>query len=143
MTFEKLNLPEPVLRGVVEAGFTSCTPIQAKSLPIALSGVDVAGQAQTGTGKTAAFLISLFTRLLRQERKENDNNPRALILAPTRELVVQIEQDAQLLGKYCGFTIQAIYGGVDYMKQREALQEGTDIIIGTPGRLIEDRKSVV
>ncbi len=143
MTFEKLNLPEPVLRGVLDAGFTSCTPIQAKSLPIALAGMDVAGQAQTGTGKTAAFLISLFTRLLRQERKENDNNPRALILAPTRELVVQIEQDAQLLGKYCGFTIQAIYGGVDYMKQREALADGTDIVIGTPGRLIDYLKQKV
>jgi ATP-dependent RNA helicase RhlB len=143
MTFSELNLPEPVLRGVTDAGFTACTPIQEKTLPIALAGRDVAGQAQTGTGKTAAFLIALFTRLLRQEADGKDNNPRALILAPTRELVVQIEQDAQLLGKYCGFTIQAIYGGVDYMKQKNALKEGADIVIGTPGRLIDYLKQKV
>src|SRR5512136_1515981 len=143
MTFEELNLPEPVLRGVIDAGFTACTPIQEKTLPLALAGKDVAGQAQTGTGKTAAFLIALFTRLPRQEVSEQGNNPRALILAPTRELVVQIEQDAQLLGKHCGFTIQAIYGGVDYMKQRDALKEGADVVIGTPGRLIDYLKQKI
>jgi len=143
MTFTELNLPEAVSRGIAEAGFTHCTPIQEETLPIALAGRDVAGQAQTGTGKTAAFLIALFTRLLRQEVPERDNNPRALILAPTRELVVQIEKDAQLLGKHCGFTIQAIYGGVDYMKQRNALREGADIVIGTPGRLIDYLKQKV
>ena len=143
MTFEELNLPEPVARGIADAGFTACTPIQEETLPIALAGRDVAGQAQTGTGKTAAFLIALFTRLLGQEPAEKDNNPRALILAPTRELVVQIEQDAQLLGRHCGFTIQAIYGGVDYMKQKNALLEGADIVIGTPGRLIDYLKQKV
>lgn len=143
MTFDELNLPAGVLQGIVDAGFVSCTPIQEKTFPLALSGKDVAGQAQTGTGKTAAFLIALFTRLLRHETEEKDNNPRALILAPTRELVVQIEQDARLLGRHCGFTIQAIYGGVDYMKQRNALQEGADIVIGTPGRLIDYLKQKV
>src|SRR5512136_2172500 len=143
MTFEELNLPEPVLRGVIDAGFTACTPIQEKTLPLALAGKDVAGQAQTGTGKTAAFLITLFTKLLQTEKRGEARDPRALILAPTRELVVQIEQDAQLLGKHCGFTIQAIYGGVDYMKQRDALREGADVIIGTPGRLIDYLKQKV
>ena len=142
MTFEDLSLPAPVAAGITDAGFTGCTPIQEKTLPLALSGRDVAGQAQTGTGKTAAFLIALFTKLLKQEQTE-PKRPRALILAPTRELVVQIENDAQLLGKHTGFTIQAIYGGVDYMKQKNALKEGADVVIGTPGRLIDYLKQKV
>ena len=143
MKFDELNLPEQVMRGIADAGFTECTAIQEKTLPIALSGKDVAGQAQTGTGKTAAFLVTLFTRLLARPRETKENHPRALILAPTRELVVQIENDAQLLGSHTGFSIQAIYGGVDYQKQRNALKEGADIIIGTPGRLIDYLKQKV
>ena len=142
MRFDELKLPEQVRQGIAEAGFTDCTPIQARTLPLSLSGTDVAGQAQTGTGKTAAFLVTLFTRLLAAPTRKG-THPRALVLAPTRELVVQIEQDAQLLGKYCGFTIQAIYGGVDYMKQRDALKAGADIVIGTPGRLIDYLKQKV
>ena len=142
MRFEELVLPKQVQQGIIEAGFTECTPIQESTLPISLSGKDVAGQAQTGTGKTAAFLVTMFTRLL-SAPKTDDGQPRALILAPTRELVVQIEQDAQLLGNHCGFTIQAIYGGVDYMKQRNALAEGADVIIGTPGRLIDYLKQKI
>jgi ATP-dependent RNA helicase RhlB len=143
MKFSDLNLPEIVMRGISDAGFTECTPIQEKTLPLALTGKDVAGQAQTGTGKTAAFLIALFTRLLARPVQAKDNHPLALILAPTRELVVQIEADAQLLGRHTGLTIQAIYGGVDYQKQRSALKEGTDIVIGTPGRLIDYLKQKV
>ncbi len=143
MKFRELNLPEPVRQGITDAGFTECTPIQADTLPLSLSGKDVAGQAQTGTGKTAAFLVTLFTRLLTQERQGDARQPRALILAPTRELVVQIEQDAQLIGAHCGLSIQAIYGGVDYMLQRNALREGADVIIGTPGRLIDYLKQKV
>ena len=143
MKFTELNLPEQVLKGIAETGFTDCTPIQEKTLPLALAGRDVAGQAQTGTGKTAAFLISLFTRLLKQEKPGGERHPRALILAPTRELVVQIEKDAQQLGKYAGFNIQAIYGGVDYMLQKNALKEGVDVVIGTPGRLIDYLKQKV
>jgi ATP-dependent RNA helicase RhlB len=142
MKFEELTLPETLQRGIAEAGFVQCTPIQEGTLPITLTGKDIAGQAQTGTGKTAAFLVTMFTRLLENKTK-GKTHPRALILAPTRELVVQIEQDAQLLGKYCGLNIQAIYGGVDYMKQRNALQEGADVIIGTPGRLIDYLKQKV
>lgn len=145
MKFNELPLPEQLLHGINQAGFSQCTPIQAQTLPYALNGKDVAGQAQTGTGKTAAFLITLFARLLtsNNENTRQAIHPRALILAPTRELVVQIERDAQLLGKHCGFTIQAIYGGVDYMKQKNALKDGVDIIIGTPGRLIDYLKQKV
>ncbi|GAM08977.1 ATP-dependent RNA helicase RhlB [Geobacter sp. OR-1] len=143
MKFSDLNLPEQVMKGIEDAGFVDCTQIQAETLPIALSGKDVAGQAQTGTGKTAAFLVTLFTRLLSQEKKGEQRHPRALVLAPTRELVVQIEQDAQVLGKHCGLSIQAIYGGVDYMLQRNALREGADVVIGTPGRLIDYLKQKV
>lgn len=141
MKFEELPIPEQVLRGIAETGFTTCTPIQEQTLPITLTGTDIAGQAQTGTGKTAAFLISLFTRLLANETPAG--RPRALILAPTRELVVQIEADAKQLGAHCGFVVQAIYGGVDYMKQKNALMDGADIIVGTPGRLIDYLKQKI
>jgi ATP-dependent RNA helicase RhlB len=137
--FLSFNLPEPVLRGIQAAGFTTCTPIQEDVLPIALRGRDVAGQAQTGTGKTAAFLISIFTRLLRQpdHRPAAPSGPRALVVAPTRELAVQIHQDARLLGQETGLNMQVVYGGVDYLKQRETLRAGVDLLIGTPGRLID------
>ena len=142
MKFSELSLPEPVRQGITDAGFAECTPIQEETLPLALAGKDVAGQAQTGTGKTAAFLVALFTKLLNRQEAEQ-NRPRALILAPTRELVVQIEQDAQLLGRHTSLNIQAIYGGVDYMKQKNALKEGADVVIGTPGRLIDYLKQKV
>ena len=141
MKFNELEIPEQVLLGIAEAGFSACTPIQEQTLPITLAGTDIAGQAQTGTGKTAAFLITLFTRLL--SSTASGKNPRALILAPTRELVVQIEADAQQLGAHCGLTIQAIYGGVDYMKQKNALLDGADVIVGTPGRLIDYLKQKI
>src|SRR5262245_6573701 len=125
------------MAGIQAAGFTHCTPIQDKVLPLALAGRDVAGQAQTGTGKTAAFLITIFTRLLARERPGRPAAPRALVIAPTRELVVQIASDARLLGQATPFTIHAVYGGVDYHKQRSDVRAGVDILIGTPGRLID------
>ena len=135
--FDNFTLPEPVREGLRRAGFTHCTPIQEKALPIALAGRDVAGQAQTGTGKTAAFLITLFTRLLERERHGPAGAPRALIIAPTRELVVQIADDARFLGQATPFSIQAVFGGIDYRKQRLDLEAGVDLLIGTPGRLID------
>ena len=135
MQFDQLTLPEPLRQGIADAGFTECTPIQERTLPLTLQGRDVAGRGQTGTGKTAAFLITLFHRLLGNTNP--GRRPRALILAPTRELVVQIEQDALLLGRHCPFSVLAVYGGVDYNKQRETLRQGVDIVIGTPGRLID------
>src|SRR5581483_4701039 len=147
--FTSFDLPAPVMAGVEAAGFTHTTPIQEKVLPLSLAGRDVAGQAQTGTGKTAAFLISIFTRLLAHERAGRPAAPRALIIAPTRELVVQIANDARLLGQATPFSIQAVYGGVEYQKQRTDVRAGVDVLIGTPGRLIDywkqrvyDRRSV-
>lgn len=142
MQFNQLDIPQQVMQGVIDAGFSACTPIQAQTLPLSLAGKDVAGQAQTGTGKTAAFLITLLTKLIRQPA-DGSMRPRALILAPTRELVVQIEKDAHVLGAHCGLSIQAIYGGVDYMKQKNALKDGADVVIGTPGRLIDYLKQKV
>jgi ATP-dependent RNA helicase RhlB len=113
-------------------------------LPLALKGKDVAGQSQTGTGKTAAFLIAAFTRLLRTPRPSTGPPPpRVLIIAPTRELTVQIEADAHLLGRFTGLSILAVYGGIDYQRQRAALAEGCDVLIGTPGRLIDYLKQHV
>jgi ATP-dependent RNA helicase RhlB len=143
MTFESLPLPEPVKKGIQAAGFVECTPIQAMALPLALSGKDVAGQAQTGSGKTAAFLIPLFVKLLGGARPTLPGAPQALILAPTRELAVQIVWDAELLGQFTGLSMLAVYGGVDYQKQRDALQKRVNILIGTPGRLIDYLKQGV
>jgi ATP-dependent RNA helicase RhlB len=142
MKFTELELPSQVLGGIEKVGFTELTPVQEESIPLALQGSDVAAQAQTGTGKTAAFLIALFTRLLRNAPLSK-KGPRALILAPTRELVVQICADANGLGVDCPFKVQPIFGGVDYEKQRQALQDGVDIIVATPGRLIDYAKQNV
>src|SRR3989442_3919487 len=139
MEFSTLDLPVPVMEGIRDAGFVTATPIQEAALPLALRGKDVAGQSQTGTGKTAAFLISAFRRMMREVeiRSGHGSDPRVLIIAPTRELVVQIESDARLLGKHTPFRILSVYGGIDYNKQREALAAGCDVLVGTPGRLID------
>jgi ATP-dependent RNA helicase RhlB len=127
------------MQGIRDAGFTYCTPIQAQTLPIALAGRDVAGQAQTGTGKTAAFLVALYQALLTRPAPgtRSSRSIRALIVAPTRELAVQIHHDAEILGRHTGFKQAVVYGGVDYEKQRRQLEEGVDVLIGTPGRLID------
>ncbi len=145
LSFSSLHLPEPVQRGLAEAGFERCTPIQAQALPQALAGIDVAGQAQTGTGKTAAFLVALYARLLRAEvpPSRQINAPRALIVAPTRELAVQIHSDAEVLGSSAPLTLGLAFGGVDYDKQRRHLEQGVDILIGTPGRIIDFYKQGV
>ena len=139
LTFDSLDISESLKRGIAELGFTRCTPIQAQTLPLALAGQDVAGQAQTGTGKTAAFLIALFNRLLTHARVPNRpaNSPRAIVIAPTRELAVQIHSDAQAIGKYLDLKLAIVFGGVDYEKQRRTLEEGVDVLIGTPGRIID------
>jgi ATP-dependent RNA helicase RhlB len=138
LRFDSLPLDERIQAGIRDAGFEFCTPIQADTLPIALEGHDVAGQAQTGTGKTAAFLIAAFQRLLNVEQDpERKRQPRLFALAPTRELAVQIANDAELLGKHTGLKIALAYGGTDYEKQRKTLQDGVDLLIGTPGRIID------
>jgi ATP-dependent RNA helicase RhlB len=143
MQFEDLNIPEPVLKGIKAAGFSSCTSVQEASLPLALEGKDVAVQAQTGTGKTAVFLIALFSRMLMIPGPGRGPSPRALIIAPTRELVAQIHAEAKKLAQFTDFRIAPVFGGMDYMKQKEELGQGVDVIVGTPGRLIDYLKQKV
>ncbi len=137
--FGDFDLPPELLQGIEETGFSHCTPIQAQTLPHVLKGQDVAGQAQTGTGKTAAFLVALFNHLLRHpaDKQRRANQVRALVLAPTRELAIQIHKDAEILGKHTGLTLGLAYGGTGYERQRQQLAEGVDILIGTPGRIID------
>ena len=145
LTFESLNIAESLKRGIAELGYTRCTPIQAQTLPVALAGRDVAGQAQTGTGKTAAFLIALLNRLITDPGSANRpvNAPRAIVIAPTRELAVQIHSDAEGIAKYTGLKLAIVFGGVDYDKQRRILEDGVDVLIGTPGRIIDYFKQQV
>lgn len=150
--FSNLELSDSILHGLNEAGFSHCTPIQDKALPLLLREKDIAGQAQTGTGKTATFLLAAFQYIINDKeapQEEDDafaaqiaaqkknRNPRALILAPTRELAIQIHKDALLLGKHLNLKFALIYGGTDYEKQREKIKANADIIIGTPGRIID------
>ncbi|MBT8082429.1 MAG: DEAD/DEAH box helicase [Gammaproteobacteria bacterium] len=144
LRFDTLPLHEQVQKGIRDAGFEFCTPIQASTLPIALEPRDVAGQAQTGTGKTAAFLIAAYERLLNNPVEfDGPHQPRVFALAPTRELAVQIANDAEVLGKHTGLKIGLAFGGTDYEKQRKTLQDGVDLLIGTPGRIIDYYKQGV
>lgn len=142
-TFSSLDINPKVIEGLTKAGYEQCTPIQEKSLPISLKGKDIMGQAQTGTGKTLAFLVAMFQYLLNHPKdEEKTKQPRALVLAPSRELAIQIHKDAQLIAKDL-FSITAVYGGTDYDKQRKSIENGTDILIGTPGRIIDYAKQGV
>jgi ATP-dependent RNA helicase RhlB len=140
--FKQFPLDERLLTALDEMGFKNCTPIQGECLPLILDGHDIAGQAQTGTGKTFAFLLSTFHFLLSRPAPEK-SNLRALIIAPTRELAIQIHSDAEKLNKHCGLKLGLVYGGVDYEKQRKSLEDGVDVLIGTPGRLIDYSKQKV
>jgi ATP-dependent RNA helicase RhlB len=170
-TFASLGLPESLLAGVRDAGFEFCTPIQAETLPIALEGRDIAGQAQTGTGKTAAFLLATFNYLRKQDELASASPgaaetsqpvgntepqaeepaaaarprsaPRAVILAPTRELAVQIHKDAVTLARHTGYRLVLVFGGTGYDQQRRDLEAGVDVLIGTPGRIIDYNKQGV
>ena len=167
--FEDMGLVPALLKGVMEAGFERCTPIQAQALPLALAGRDVAGQARTGTGKTAAFLIAAMDRVLRGAASAAEAapaggggpahgegrgaaaaesapaggrggppcRPRIYIVAPTRELAIQIHKDAVAIGRHTGLAMGVVYGGTGYDRQRRMIEEGLDILIGTPGRLID------
>jgi len=143
-TFSELNLPAPLLQATDELGFSHCTEIQGLSLPAIAAGNDIAAQAQTGTGKTAAFLLGSFAKLLESTPSDRrDNQPRMLVIAPTRELAMQIKKDADSLGKHAGLRCSVVYGGIDYDKQRKELAAGVDVLIGTPGRLIDYFKQKV
>ncbi|MCK5680356.1 DEAD/DEAH box helicase [bacterium] len=149
--FSQLDIPIEILEGIDQAGYEFCTPVQNEVLPRALKGEDIAAQSQTGTGKTATFLITLLAHLVKNRPEKQTSQtgsdtakPRALILAPTRELVVQIEKEASALSRPAGINFQAIYGGVDYEKQRSALlRQKTDVVVATPGRLIDYMKQKV
>jgi ATP-dependent RNA helicase RhlB len=134
MKFTELNLESRLLRGITDRGYTELTDVQAKTLVYTLRGTDAAVQSQTGTGKTAAFLITLFERMLRSERKERKTG---LIIVPTRELAVQIEKEALRLNRHIGFAIGSLYGGTSRADQRNRLKQGLDIVVGTPGRLLD------
>ncbi len=138
--FHDLGLPDTLLHSIADTGFQYCSPIQARSLPYTLSGHDVVGKAQTGTGKTAAFLVTIIDDLLKNpiEHERFAGEARSLIIAPTRELVMQIAEDARILNKYTGLTVHTLVGGMDYDKQRRHLHENfCDILVATPGRLID------
>jgi ATP-dependent RNA helicase RhlB len=139
ITYASLPLSPSLMQGISEAGFVFCTPIQAQTLPLALAGRDIAGQAQTGTGKTAAFLVALYQTLLSHPAPagRTASSARALVVAPTRELAVQIHKDAEVIGRHTGLKLAVVFGGVDYEKQRQQLESGVDVLIGTPGRLID------
>ena len=139
-SFESLDLDERILRGIRDLGFETCSPIQGAILPHTLRGLDAIGKAQTGTGKTAAFLITIFNDLLSHsiDGERFIGEPRALVIAPTRELVMQIAEDAKLLGKHTGLRVVTLIGGMDYQKQLQQLElEPVDLVVATPGRLID------
>ncbi len=136
VAFSDLPIPAPVLRGLDDLGFNLCTPIQAKTLPLSLQGNDIAGQAQTGTGKTAAFLVTAFKEMLETDRL-HPTAPRAVVVAPTRELALQIAADAEVIGKYCHFRTIAVFGGMDWEKQAKVLEGTVDLVVGTPGRMMD------
>lgn len=140
--FADLNLAPQVVTGLEAMGFTNCTSIQAESLPVLLQGTDIAGQAQTGEGKTIAFLAATFHKLLQKDAPTH-NQPRALIMAPTRELAIQIHRDALEMAKSTGLRLGVVYGGEGYESQRLVLEQGVDILIGTCGRLIDYLKQGV
>lgn len=136
--FHDLNVPNEILHAIADLNFQYCTPVQAGVLPHALQGSDIVGRAQTGTGKSAAFLIAILAHLLRTPlRDRRKASPRALILAPTRELVLQIEKDAKALSKYMACTIVSVFGGMNYERQKRWLDTYVDIVVATPGRLLD------
>ena len=137
MRFEDLELAPELMRGLEDVGFVDCTAIQELALPYSLDGEDIAGQAQTGTGKTACFLLTAFERLLESDVAPRPGQPRAICIAPTRELAVQIADDAEVLARHTDLKISTIYGGVSFDKQRRDLRGGIDLMIGTPGRVID------
>jgi ATP-dependent RNA helicase RhlB len=137
--FHDFDLQLSLMQGIAELGFQYCTPIQEKALPTALAGSDLIGKANTGTGKSAVFLIATMARLLKQQATPSSSgHPRALVIAPTRELVIQIAKDGAAIGRHTGLSIVAVYGGADYTRQIETLKrQPADIVVATPGRLLD------
>lgn len=141
--FHDLGLADSLLHAIADLGFQYCTPIQAEILPSTLAGKDATGRAQTGTGKTAAFLITVLSRMLARptSAKRKSGTPRVLVLGPTRELVMQISEEARALAKYTNFSIISVFGGMDYEKQRRQLnRQQAEIVVATPGRLLDFKR---
>lgn len=137
MTFENLNLVEPILKALQEEGYETPTPIQGKAIPIVLNGKDLLGCAQTGTGKTAAFSIPIIQKLYERDRSKGRRDIKALVLTPTRELAIQINESFEAYGRYTGVNHVVIFGGVSQVPQVETLKKGVDVLIATPGRLLD------
>ena len=138
MSFESLGLAPALLRALAEQGYDTPTPIQAQAIPVALEGRDLLAGAQTGTGKTAAFALPLLDRMyVRHHRPAQPKTPRALVLTPTRELAAQVHESVRGYGKHLGVRATTIFGGVGMQPQVEALRRGVDILVDTPGRLID------
>jgi ATP-dependent RNA helicase RhlB len=140
LRFHDLNLSEVVMHAIFDLGFQYCSPIQAQILPHTLKGMDAIGKAQTGTGKTAAYLITIIEDLLRHpiQEERHHGDPRALIIAPTRELVMQIADDAIALCKHTDLHVATLFGGMEYHKQLKHMRKQyVDIVVATPGRLID------
>jgi len=137
LTFSDIDLPEELLAAIDDLGFERLTRVQEEVLPLSLEGRDIVAQAQTGSGKTAAYLLTLLSRMMRQERTSEIQNPRGLIIAPTRELAVQIASDAEKLSAHTPCRVHVVFGGIDYKKQQNRFADGVDLLIGTPGRLID------
>jgi ATP-dependent RNA helicase RhlB len=135
MLFTELLLDERIMLGISDAGFTECTPVQAATLPQSLAGKDICAQSQTGSGKTAVFLLTIFQRL------KDMRGRKAMIIVPTRELAVQVEREAELLGSHLDYRTACIYGGVGYKSQEQQLKQGANIIMGTPGRILDLHRS--
>lgn len=136
-TFKSLGLAEPLIRGLLETGYTTPTPIQAAAIPAALTGADLTGCAQTGTGKTAAFVLPMLDQLLPAPTRLQDRPVRALVVTPTRELALQVEESVRTYGRFTGLRSVAVFGGVSQGKQVSAFRRGVDIVIATPGRLLD------
>jgi ATP-dependent RNA helicase RhlE len=137
MTFNELDLLEPILNALKTKGYTTPTPIQQQAIPIILSGSDIMGCAQTGTGKTAAFAIPILQNLTKNKRREGRRKIRALILTPTRELAIQIEENIQDYGSNLDLKHAVIFGGVSQLNQINRLKSGIDILVATPGRMLD------
>jgi ATP-dependent RNA helicase RhlE len=137
MPFESLNIIEPILKSLKEEGYTIPTPIQVQAIPIVLQGIDLIGCAQTGTGKTAAFAVPILQLLSKNKTFEKKRKIRSLIVTPTRELAIQIEESFKTYGRYTGLTCTVVFGGVNQNPQTNALRTGVDILVATPGRLLD------
>jgi ATP-dependent RNA helicase RhlE len=137
MHFESLNIIEPILKSIKEEGYTIPTPIQVQAIPIVLSGIDLIGCAQTGTGKTAAFAVPILQLLCNNKSFDKKKKIRSLIVTPTRELAIQIEESFRAYGRYTGLTCTVVFGGVNQNPQTNALRSGVDILVATPGRLLD------